>query len=102
MVVRQTYSASRPVQCHLRTATKQLFVRRGSEHPWPHYGAVTLLGNPNPSLHTPVNVNVPNADVTLMSTNDLGVHGIPVSANGHGVDGNRTDQTQYHIDLLYL
>ena len=58
-------------------------------------------GNPNPSLHTPVNVNVPNADVTLMSTNDLGVHGILVSANGHDVDGNRTDQTQYHIDLLY-
>jgi len=49
---------------------------RGLWYPWRRYGAVVLLGNLNPGLHTPVNVN--GSDV----------NGTPVNANGPGVDGD--------------
>ena len=51
--------------------------------------------------YTSVNVNVPDADVTLASVNDLGIHGILVSVNGLGAVENRTNWTRYHSDLLH-
>ena len=49
-----------------------------------------------------MNVNVPDADGTLVNANDPGIYETPVSVKGSSVDGNRTDQTQHHNDLLHL
>ena len=55
----------------------------------------------NPDLHTPVNVNIPDADGTLVNVNGLDVYGTLVSVNGPDVDGNWTNRTHNHSDLLH-
>ena len=86
----------RLVQCRLRMATEQLCVRHDSFHPWQHYGAVALLGNPNPGLHTPVNMNSPDVDGTLVNVNSPGIDRTPMNVNDPDVDGNQTDWTSPH------